>query len=148
MKRLFAGATKLMDYTDVATIIFTPIEYGTVGYSEEDAKTKFGAERLKVYHTLASPLEWNLNEHRKADGDKGYMKVICDKESNEKIVGVHILGANAGEVIQGLGVAMKAGVTKEHLDDTVGIHPTFAESYTTMTEEKVEGEELEDAGGC
>merc|ERR1740120_560544 len=89
-KRLFAGSTKLMDYTDVATTIFTPIEYGTVGYSKEDAKKRLGDERIKVYHTIASPLEWNLNPHRAEDADQGYMKVVCDRASNEKVVGIHI----------------------------------------------------------
>jgi len=146
VKRLFAGSTKLMDYTDVATAIFTPIEYGAVGYSEDDAKKALGADKVKVYHCSASPLEWNLNDERSSD--MGYMKVIVDKSASEKVLGIHILGPNAGEIIQGLSVAMKAGITKEHLDDCVGIHPTFAESYTTMTEEKTEGSALPTKGGC
>jgi len=146
VKRLFAGSTKLMDYTDVATAIFTPIEYGAVGYTEEDAKKKLGNDKVKVYHCSATPLEWNLNDER--SGELGYMKVIVDKTAGEKVVGTHILGPNAGEVIQGLSVAIKAGATKEHFDDCVGIHPTFAESYTTMTEEKVEGSALPTKGGC
>mmetsp|Transcript_3529 Transcript_3529/g.10279 ORF Transcript_3529/g.10279 Transcript_3529/m.10279 type:complete len:485 (-) Transcript_3529:180-1634(-) len=146
-RRLFGGATKVMDYTDVATTVFTPIEYGAVGYSEEEAKDKLGADNVKVYHSIAMPLEWNVNSHRASDGDQGYMKVIVDKTKGEKVIGVHILGPNAGEVIQGLAVAIRCGFTKEILDDTVGIHPTFAESYTTMTDEKVEGAELK-KGGC
>jgi len=146
VKRLFARSTKLMDYTDVATAIFTPIEYGAVGYTEEDAKKAVGNDKVKVYHCTAVPLEWNLNDDRK--DQQGYMKLIVDKTASEKVLGVHILGPNAGEVIQGLSVAIKAGVTKEHFDDCVGIHPTFAESYTTMTEEKVEGSALPTKGGC
>ncbi|CAE8597511.1 unnamed protein product [Polarella glacialis] len=136
-RRLFDGSTKIMDYTDVATAVFTPIEYGAVGYSEDDAIKKLGKERVKVYHCSAQPLEWNLNHERKED--MGYMKVIVDLAEKEKVLGVHILGPHAGEVIQGLSVALKAGMTKEHMDDCVGIHPTFAESYTTMTEVKEEG---------
>jgi len=146
-RRLFGGAKKLMDFTDVATAVFTPIEFGTVGLSEDAAKEKFGKERVKVYHTIASPLEWSTNNHRSADGDEGYMKLIVDRADNERVVGVHILGPNAGEVIQGLAVAVKVGVTKEQLDDTVGIHPTFAEAYTTITDEKVQGAMLK-KGGC
>eukprot|EP00928_Gymnodinium_smaydae_P054550 TRINITY_DN382_c0_g1_i2.p2 TRINITY_DN382_c0_g1~~TRINITY_DN382_c0_g1_i2.p2 ORF type:complete len:483 (-),score=142.61 TRINITY_DN382_c0_g1_i2:759-2207(-) len=146
MRRLFGGSKKLMDYTDVATAVFTPIEYGAVGYTEEAAKSKLGKERIKVYHCTGMPLEWNLNNERKEDA--GYMKVICDLAEKEKVVGIHILGPNAGEVVQGLSVAVKAGCTKEHLDDCVGIHPTFAESYTTMTEEKTEGSALPTKGGC
>lgn len=145
VKRLFSSATKVMDYTDIATAVFTPIEYGTVGLSEEDAKKQLGAGNVKVYHTIAQPLEWNISAERATSKDQGYMKVICDKSKDERVVGAHILGPNAGEVVQGLAVALKCGVTKAHLDDTVGIHPTFAESYTTMVEEKVEGKALEKA---
>merc|ERR1719471_1305146 len=70
-RRLFGGAKKLMDYTDVATAVFTPIEFGTVGYSEDDAKAKLGKDKIKVYHTIAMPLEWNLNSHRSQSGDEG-----------------------------------------------------------------------------
>jgi len=70
------------------------------------------------------------------------MKVICNKEEGEKVVGFHVLGPNAGEVIQGLAVAIKVGFTKEHLDDCVGIHPTFAEAYTTITDVKT-GDKIE-----
>lgn len=147
MRRLFGGSTKLMDYTDVATAVFTPIEYGAVGYTEEEAKKKLG-DKTKVYHCSAMPLEWNTNSERSSHGDTGYMKVIVDTSQNEKVVGVHILGPHAGEVIQGISVAIKAGFTKEHLDDCVGIHPTFAEAYTTMTELKEEGKGLPTKGGC
>jgi len=145
-RRLFGGATKIMDYTDVATAVFTPIEYGAVGYSEGDAIKALGKDRVKVYHCSAQPLEWNLNHERKED--MGYMKVVVDVAEKEKVVGVHILGPNAGEVIQGLSVALKCGATKEHFDDCVGIHPTFAESYTTLTEIKEEGKALPTKGGC
>jgi thioredoxin/glutathione reductase (selenoprotein) len=145
-RRLFSDSTKVMDYTDVATAVFTPIEYGTVGLSEEDARKKLGSN-VKVYHSIAQPLDWNISAERKSLKDEGYMKIVCDKSQDEKVVGVHILGPNAGEVVQGLAVAVKCGVTKAILDDTVGIHPTFAEGYTTCTEEKVEGKVLE-AANC
>jgi len=137
VKRLFAGSTKQMDYTDIATAIFTPLEYGTVGLSEADAIASLGRERVKVYHTDQVPLDWKTSPERGEHGDKGYVKVICDVQENEKIVGLHLLGPNAGEMIQGVAVAIKAGFTKEHLDDCVGIHPTFAECITTLTEADV-----------
>jgi len=145
VRRLFDGKTKQMDYTDIATTVFTPIEYGAIGMSEEEAKDKLG-DSLVIYHGYGKHLEWNTSTERV--DDKGYFKVLCDRANNEKVVGVHMLGNNVGEMIQGLGVAMKAGFTKEHLDDTVGIHPTFAEGYTTLTEIKQEGKVLEAAGGC
>jgi len=147
MKRLYSCSKKQMDYTDVATAVFTPLEYGAVGLSEDDAKIQFGKEKLIVYHATQVPLEWNLNHERKED--TGYIKVICDKsQPGEKVVGVHILGPHAGEMIQGLAVAIKAGFTKEHMDDCVGIHPTFAEGYTTLTEVKGEEFKLPTKGGC
>lgn len=145
VRRLFDSKTKQMDYTDIATTVFTPIEYGAIGMSEEEAKDKLG-DSLVIYHGYGKHLEWNTSTER--SDDKGYFKVLCDRANSEKVVGVHMLGNNVGEMIQGLGVAMKAGFTKEHLDDTVGIHPTFAEGYTTLTEIKQEGKVLEDAGGC
>mmetsp|Transcript_33031 Transcript_33031/g.77224 ORF Transcript_33031/g.77224 Transcript_33031/m.77224 type:complete len:482 (+) Transcript_33031:76-1521(+) len=146
IRRLYAGSTKKMDYTDICTTVFTPLEYGCVGYAEEDAKKELGPERVKVYHTYNQPLEWKTNPDRHEEF--GYMKFIVDLAEQEKVVGVHILGPNAGEVIQGLGVAMKAGFTKDHLDDCVGIHPTFAEAYTTMTDVKEDGKELAKGGNC
>jgi len=145
-RRLFDGKTKLMDYSDISTTVFTPLEYGTVGYNEDEAKKAIGADNLVIYHALAKPLEWALNEER--ENDYGYFKVICDKTKDEKVVGIHLLGPNAGEVIQGFAVAVKAGCTKAHLDDCVGIHPTFAEGFTTLTEVKKEGEEVAKPAGC
>jgi len=144
--RLFGGKTLKMDYENICTTVFTPIEYGCVGLSEEDALEKFGKDKLKIYHALARPLEWNLNSQRSSEF--GFAKVICDTENDERVVGMHILGSHVGEVTQGFGVAMKVGFTKEHLDNTVGIHPTFAEALTTMTEVKEEGNVLAAAGGC
>mmetsp|Transcript_11050 Transcript_11050/g.20060 ORF Transcript_11050/g.20060 Transcript_11050/m.20060 type:complete len:482 (+) Transcript_11050:55-1500(+) len=146
VKRLYGGSSKQMDYTDICTTVFTPIEYGCVGYAEEDAKKELGPERIKVYHCYNQPLEWKTSPERHEEF--GYMKFIVDLAEKEKVVGVHILGPNAGEVIQGLGVAMKAGFTKDHLDDCVGIHPTFAEAYTTMTEVKEEGKDLAKGANC
>jgi len=149
-KRLFAGKDKVMDYTDICTTVFTPLEYGCVGFSEEDAKKTLGADNIVVYHAMAKPLEWALNEEGRKD-DMGFFKVICDKTKDEKVVGLHILGPNCGEVMQGFAVAVKAGCTKAHLDDCVGIHPTFAESFTTLYAEKatkIEGVELSGPASC
>lgn len=76
------------------------------------------------------------------------MKLVCKVDENLKVVGAHILGPNAGEIVQGIAVAMKVGCTKAHLDDTVGIHPTSAEEFTTLTAEKIEGVELQKKAGC
>jgi len=136
-----------MDYENIATTVFTPIEFGTVGLDEEEAIKKLGKDRAKVYHTIFRPLEWNLS-HDRAD-DNGYIKVVVDSQTKgEQVLGVHVMGPHAGEMIQGFAIAIKAGFTKEQMDDTVGIHPTMAEEFTTLTEVKQEGVELAAKGGC
>jgi thioredoxin reductase (NADPH) len=147
--RLYGSKNKRnMDYADIATTVFTPIEYGAVGLTEDDAKKKFG-DNMVVYHMLNKPLSWGLNSER--EDDYGFFKVICDKSQDEKVVGIHLLGPDAGEVTQGLALAMKAGITKDDFDNCVGIHPTFAEGLTTMYKEttlKKEGEEVSKPKSC
>jgi thioredoxin reductase (NADPH) len=85
-----------MDYNNIATTVFTPIEYGCIGLSEEDAIKKYGEENIEVYHTHFKPLEWNYNEEN--DADTCYTKLIVDLKDNNRVIGFHYLGPNAGEV--------------------------------------------------
>ena len=142
-ERLFGGSKKLMDYTNIATTIFTPIEYGCVGLSEADV----GAISHVIYHKFLKPLDLELVEH--SPDDECYLKIIVDTNTG-KVLGIHFLGPHAGEVIQGMAVAMKAGCTKEDLDATIGIHPTNAEQFVNMslTVVKEEGVDLTAGGGC
>jgi len=100
-----------MDYDSVPTTVFTPLEYGCCGLSEEDAIAKYGEENLDVNHIGFQPLEWQFNK-RPAE-ELCYTKVIVNKADQGRVVGFHILSPNAGEVTQGIGVAMKCGMTKE-----------------------------------
>lgn len=134
--RLFAGGTEKMDYQGIPTTVFTPLEYGCCGLSEVEAKEKFGAENIDTFHTSFKPLEW---EYDKMGAERAaYVKVLVNKSDNRRVVGFHILAPNAGEITQGLGVAMKCGMTKEQLDSCVGIHPTVAEDVIGLqyTKEK------------
>jgi thioredoxin/glutathione reductase (selenoprotein) len=141
--RLYGGASASMDYTNVPTTVYTPLEYGCVGLTEEDAEAKYGADNIDVYHTSFTPLEWTV-PHR---GDNGaYCKLICHTADNERVVGLHICGPNAGEMTQGFGVAIKCGATKAHFDETVGIHPTNVENFTTLHVTKRSGESAEQSG--
>uniref|UniRef100_A0A8C7JPM4 thioredoxin-disulfide reductase (NADPH) n=1 Tax=Oncorhynchus kisutch TaxID=8019 RepID=A0A8C7JPM4_ONCKI len=88
------------------------------------ARRLYAGASLKVYHSLFWPLEFTVPNR---DNNKCYSKIICNKLDNDRVIGFHYLGPNAGEVTQGYGVAMKCGLTKEQLDNTVGIHPTCAE---------------------
>lgn len=124
-----------MDYVNVPTTVFTPLEYGTCGYTEEEAKAKFGAENISTYHTAFQPLEWSYQKDRPEDIDC-YTKVLVNNADNEKVVGFHILSPNAGEVTQGLAVAMRCGLTNQQLNSTVGIHPTVGEEIVGLTKTK------------
>ena len=144
-RRLFGGSpSSIMDYRNICTTVFTPIEYSTVGYSEEDAKAEFGEEALEVYHKYFIPLEWSLSHSRSEH--QGFCKAIVEK-TTRKVLGLHYLGPNAGEVMQGFGTAMKLGCKFEDIVETVGIHPTTAEELTTLSITKESGGDAK-ASGC
>lgn len=145
-RRLFAGATAPMDYVNICTTVFTPIEYACVGLSEEDAKKQCCS--IEVYIREFLPLEWAMSYDRA--NHNAYAKVIVNKskqKGGQKVLGIHYVGPNAGEVMQGYGAAMKNGLTYETLRDTVGIHPTSSEEIVTISVTKSSGEDAA-AGGC
>mmetsp|Transcript_3750 Transcript_3750/g.3529 ORF Transcript_3750/g.3529 Transcript_3750/m.3529 type:complete len:536 (-) Transcript_3750:112-1719(-) len=143
-KRLFGGSTHIMDYVNVPTTVFTPLEYGCCGLSEEKAIEIYGDDNVEVYHSMFKPLEWNYLESR--EGKYCFGKIVTNKLENEKVIGLHYLGPNAGEVLQGFAAAMKCGLTKEILDQTVGIHPTCAEELTKIEVTKRSGRTAEKTG--
>ena len=134
-----------MDYVNICTTVFTPIEYACVGLSEDAAIEKYGAENINVYHSEFMPLEWSLSHSRQ--GRNAYTKVIVDNMPEKNVLGIHFVGPNAGEVMQGYGTAMKKGLTFKTLSETVGIHPTSSEEIVTLTITKSSGEDAS-AGGC
>ncbi|XP_041080933.1 thioredoxin reductase 1, cytoplasmic-like [Polyodon spathula] len=142
-RRLFDGSSLKCDYINVPTTVFTPLEYGCCGLAEEKAIELYGAENIEVYHSLFWPLECTVPSR---DNNKCYSKIVCNKLDNERVVGFHYLGPNAGEVTQGFGVAMKCGLTKELLDNTTGIHPTCAEIFTTLGITKRSGADITQKG--
>ncbi|KAL3852967.1 hypothetical protein ACJMK2_016572 [Sinanodonta woodiana] len=142
-QRLFGGSDTLTDYVNVATTVFTPLEYGCIGLSEEDAILKYGESNLEVYHSNFTPLEWTV-PHR--EENVCYAKLICVISENEKVVGFHVLGPNAGEITQGYAVAMKLGATKADFSSTIGIHPTCSEIFTTLSTTKRSGQDVNQAG--
>lgn len=143
--RLFNGATKKMDYDLIPTTVFTPLEYGCIGLSEEDAMAKYGDENIETYLTSFQPLEWKLTPHRSKYTCAA--KLVCLKTEGERVVGFHILGPNAGEITQGFAVAMRLGATYETFTDTIGIHPTTAEEFTVLEVTRASGVST-DKGGC
>jgi len=146
-QRIFAGSSELMDYEYVPTTVFTPIEYGSIGHSQESAYKKFGHDNISIYHGVYRPFEWIMNENKSKDAC--YIKMICKKDENERVIGLHYLGPNAGDIIMGYAVAVKAKLTKKHFDSTVGIHPTSSEEvlglvYTIDQDPKIS----ESCAGC
>ncbi|KAI1882152.1 hypothetical protein AGOR_G00247730 [Albula goreensis] len=129
-RRLYRGQSTKCDYTNVPLTVFTPIEYAACGLSEESANHTYGGDNIEVYHSCFWPLEWTLPAR---DKNSCYVKVICHIPDHERVVGLHVLGPNAGEIIQGFAVALRCGLTKEQLDTTAGVHPGCAEVLTTLT---------------
>ena len=122
---LFNGASRAMDYDNIPTAVFSQPTIGTVGLSEEAARERYGD--IRVYRTEFRPMKQTLG----GGSDKVLMKLVVDNAS-DRVIGCHMLGDGAGEIIQGLAVALKAGATKADFDRTVGIHPTAAEEFVTM----------------
>jgi glutathione reductase (NADPH) len=124
---LYGAGLRRMDYELIPTAVFTHPSVGTVGLSEQAARVRFDAVRIfrsefkALRHTLSGSTERTL------------MKLVVDAAS-DRVVGLHMVGSDAGETIQGFAVAMKAGATKAQFDATLGIHPTAAEEFVTMRE--------------
>jgi len=141
----------LMDHRDFPTTVFTPLEYSSCGYNEDQAYELFGRENIEVYHSRFLALEDSLSHRTHPDGNPSgkrvYCKIVCDKKDNDRVIGIHYLGPNAGEVMQGYAVAMKLGMHKKDLDRTVGIHPTNSEEFVSLKKTKASGEDF-DRTGC
>ena len=116
-----------MSYQFIPTAVFTHPNIGTVGYSEVDAREKFG--KVTVFKTDFKPLKHTLS----GSSERTLMKLVVE-DATDRVVGLHMVGPDAGEVVQGFAVAMKAGATKAVFDSTIGIHPTAAEEFVTMRE--------------
>jgi len=142
-RRLFGGQTLKMDYTNLPTTVFTPIEYGAVGLTEEKAIEQYGENDIEVYHTQYQPLEWTI---AKREENVCYAKLICVISQKERVVGLHVLGPNAGEITQGFTLGIKSRCTKADFDNSVGIHPTCAEIFTTLEVTKRSGKAVEQSG--
>lgn len=121
---LFGEATKL-DYDYVPSAVFARPEAATVGMSETKARDKFGDE-VEIHRTEFEPLFESMTERN----DKVMMKIVTDSKS--RILGAHMVGANAADIIQSLAVAIKKGITKQELDSTISIHPTTGEEFLIL----------------
>jgi len=124
---LFGGTPMPIDHMDVPTAVFSLPPVGTVGMTEAEAKTTFA--QIDIYKTTFKPLKATLSGR----DERSLMKLIVDAAS-QRVVGAHMVGTDAPEIIHSVAVAVKAGLTKTQLDATVGIHPTASEEFVTLRE--------------
>lgn len=127
VRNLYAGKNQQVDYDLIATAVFCQPNIGTVGLSEEKSRELY--ENVDVYKSTFRAMKHTLS----GSDEKTFMKMLVDRDS-DKVLGVHMVGPDAGEIIQGIAVALKAGATKAVFDSTIGIHPTAAEEFVTMRE--------------
>jgi len=126
-ERLFAGkADSKLDYDNIASVVFTHPPVGTVGLTEPQAREKYG-DQVKIYQTKFTGMYHAMTQHK----TKTAMKLVC-VGTDEKVIGCHIVGFGADEMLQGFAVAIKMGTTKADFDNTVAIHPTSAEELVTL----------------
>lgn len=122
---LFNGGDAAMDYKNIPSAVFSQPPIGTVGLTEAEAKA--AGHSVKIYRTEFRPMKQTLAGGK----DQILMKLVVE-EGTDRVLGCHMLGEGAAEIIQGLAVALKAGATKADFDRTVGVHPTAAEEFVTM----------------
>lgn len=123
----FDGTEIDFDYDNIPTAVFSQPSIGTVGLSEQEAE-KRGLD-FRVYQTDFRPMKHTLS----GSTERAFMKLLVNN-ADEKVIGAHMVGDYSGEIMQGLGIALKAGATKADFDATVGVHPTSAEEFVTFSE--------------
>ncbi|XP_050694209.1 thioredoxin reductase 1, cytoplasmic-like [Eriocheir sinensis] len=143
-RRLYGNGDALTDYDKVPTTVFTPLEYGCCGLSEEAAIERFGEDDIEVFHSNYQPLEFTVAHRPENDC---YAKLVCLRSENNRVLGFHVLGPNAGEITQGFSIGLKLNATKADFDNLIGIHPTTAEIFTTLNVTKRSGKDVS-AQGC
>jgi glutathione reductase (NADPH) len=122
---LFGGRPRAMDFDNVPSAVFSQPPIASAGLSEAEARARLGA--VDIYKSEFKPLKHTLSGR----DERALMKLVVDQKS-QRVVGAHMMGPDAGEIIQGIAIAIKCGATKADFDATIGIHPTAAEEFVTM----------------
>uniref|UniRef100_A0A1A9W6Z9 FAD/NAD(P)-binding domain-containing protein n=1 Tax=Glossina brevipalpis TaxID=37001 RepID=A0A1A9W6Z9_9MUSC len=128
-RRLFAGADDRMNYENIPTTLFTPLEYSFVGITEGEALRRFEENGVDVHHGYYNPIDFILTGRPTS---YCYIKVITRREEPRRILGIHFIGPNAGEIVQGFAVAINCGLTMDALFSTVGVNITNAAEITKV----------------
>uniref|UniRef100_F1L1R4 Glutathione reductase 2 n=1 Tax=Ascaris suum TaxID=6253 RepID=F1L1R4_ASCSU len=145
-RRLFAGSEKLMSYDIVPTTVFTPLEYGAVGLPEEVAVKRHGGNNIEVFHTYYVPYEYVVPQDESSS--QCYAKVIALRHPPKTVLGIHVIGPNAAEVVQGFVSGVSIKISSDQLFDTLPIHPCSAEEIVKMTVTKRSGADPKVVGCC
>ena len=125
-RRLFKPEQyRLVDYRMIPTAVFSLPNIGTVGLTEEQAREE--GHEVEIFESRFRPMKLSLTECQ----ERTLMKLVVDART-DKVLGCHMVGPDAGEIVQGLAIALKAGATKRDFDETIGVHPTAAEEFVTM----------------
>ncbi|ANN77845.1 glutathione-disulfide reductase [Bordetella flabilis] len=124
---LFGAGRLSVDYDFIPTAVFTHPNVGTVGQTEAEARAASGQDGVIVYRSDFRALRHTLS----GSGERTLVKLVVDK-ATDRVIGLHMVGPDAGEVIQGFAVALRAGATKALFDSTIGVHPTVAEEFVTL----------------
>jgi glutathione reductase (NADPH) len=126
-ENLYNGGARRIDYESIPTAVFCQPNIGAVGLTEDVARARF--RDIRVFETRFKPMKHTLTGR----DERTLMKLIV-RVADDRVVGVHMVGPDAGEIVQGLAVALTAGATKAQFDATIGIHPTAAEEFVTLRE--------------
>ena len=127
--RLFGGKPERhVDYQNIPTVVFSHPPIGTVGLTEPEALDEYAGQKVRCYSTSFTPM-YNVFGH---EPTQTAMKLVCVGD-DERVVGCHVIGLGADEMLQGFAVAIRMGATKKDFDDTIAIHPSSAEELVTMT---------------
>ncbi|SCA58300.1 Glutathione reductase [Candidatus Terasakiella magnetica] len=133
VEHLFGADNKAVDYDNIASAVFSQPPLGVVGLTEAQARERYG--KIDVYTSGFKAMKHTLSGR----DERTFMKLIVEPES-DKVIGAHMMGPDAAEIMQGIGIAMKCGATKAQFDATIGIHPSAAEEFVTMREKRPDTE--------
>ena len=122
---LYGSNDRIISHENIASAVFSQPPIASVGLTEAEASEKF--DNIRVYESQFRAMKNTISGR----GEKTYMKLIID-DATDKVVGAHMMGPDSGEIMQGIGIAVKVGATKADFDATIGIHPTAAEEFVTM----------------
>ena len=126
-RNLYANQDRKLSYKDIPTAVFSQPNLATVGLTEEEARATY--DQVDIYISRFKPMQYSLTEL----DEKALMKLVVDR-ATDRVLGCHMAGPDAAEIMQGLGIAMTAGATKTDFDNTIGIHPSSAEEFVTLRE--------------